>query len=313
MQAASKIPLFSTPSSKDRFQRPFIKPLSYTQENKENRDLKNLKPINRKQAVFIENPPRKLSLASQDTTLLSPGHVLTISKPMSFKSPQRPNNIVSYNIKGSSNKIQTSPGMNQEKLSERDQKEKNKDNILDRVKIFSSDLMNSTKSFINFKLNRFSHREKCACEAGLSSKQTCEIALGWLFKRYSKKDLPYLQTVYENLQKNPIIEEKLKAQINRDLLRTFPNCEFFKEGHEGIKVLEKVLITFASYDPQIGYVQGMNYIAGFFIYHAEEYIAFWLLASMFELFELRDVYLPSKKFIHFNSFFIIFFLLIFPL
>lgn len=39
----------------------------------------------------------------------------------------------------------------------------------------------------------------------------------------------------------------------------------------------------------------MNYIAGNLLYHAEEYIAFWLLEMIFERLELRDVYLPSRS------------------
>ena len=38
----------------------------------------------------------------------------------------------------------------------------------------------------------------------------------------------------------------------------------------------------------------MNFIAASLLYHAEEYIAFWLLVMLFEMFELRDIYLPSK-------------------
>lgn len=30
------------------------------------------------------------------------------------------------------------------------------------------------------------------------------------------------------------------------------------------------------------------------MYHAEEHIAFWILANTFERFEMRDIYLPSK-------------------
>jgi len=41
----------------------------------------------------------------------------------------------------------------------------------------------------------------------------------------------------------------------------------------------------------------MNYIAGHFCYHAEEYVAFWLFAMVVEMFEMRDVYLPSIIFI----------------
>jgi hypothetical protein len=58
--------------------------------------------------------------------------------------------------------------------------------------------------------------------------------------------------------------------------------------------LERVLNAFAKYDPQIGYVQGINFIAASLIFHAEEYISFWLLVMIFEMFEMRDIYLPSR-------------------
>ena len=47
---------------------------------------------------------------------------------------------------------------------------------------------------------------------------------------------------------------------------------------------------------KIGYVQGMNFIAAALLYHAEEYIAFWLFILIFERFEMRDIYLPSNVF-----------------
>lgn len=59
--------------------------------------------------------------------------------------------------------------------------------------------------------------------------------------------------------------------------------------------LERVLNAFAKYDPQIGYVQGMNFIVGSLLYHAEEYIAFWLLVMIVENFEMRDVFMPSNE------------------
>jgi outer membrane protein assembly factor BamD (BamD/ComL family) len=41
-------------------------------------------------------------------------------------------------------------------------------------------------------------------------------------------------------------------QIMRDLTRTFPNHEYFKDGSEGLKRLRNVLIAFANYDKQVG-------------------------------------------------------------
>ena len=71
--------------------------------------------------------------------------------------------------------------------------------------------------------------------------------------------------------------------------------------------MRRILVTFSIYEPQIGrvfflknifiinlgYVQGMNFLAGNLLYHSEEFVAFWLFVMLFEMFELRDIYLPS--------------------
>lgn len=313
------LPHPSKTSPKNHFLRPFIKPIPLSQANKENQATPNINkpttPLNKKQAVFTGNP-RKFSLTPQETNdLLSPGHYPQSShKIPTFKSPQRKTPSY-FNVKGDSSRQTTffnSPENNKKSTynyaindknsnnnnnslaNESHLKEtKNKENIFDRMKVFSNDIMQSAKSFINHKLNSLSAREKCACETGLKSEETCQKAFKWLYKRYKKNDLVYLKNLYEKLQNNLLVEEVTRSQISRDILRTYPNCDLFKEGHDGTKILERVLLTFACYDPQIGYVQGMNYIAGFFLYHAEEFIAFWLLALIFELFELRDIYLPS--------------------
>jgi hypothetical protein len=40
----------------------------------------------------------------------------------------------------------------------------------------------------------------------------------------------------------------------------------------------------------------MNFIAANIVYHAEEWLAFWVLELIFERLEIRDVFLPSKIF-----------------
>jgi hypothetical protein len=50
----------------------------------------------------------------------------------------------------------------------------------------------------------------------------------------------------------------------------------------------------------IGYVQGMNFIVGFFLYHSEEYISFWLFTSLIEEYDLRQVYLTGNLMIEVN-------------
>lgn len=39
----------------------------------------------------------------------------------------------------------------------------------------------------------------------------------------------------------------------------------------------------------------MNIIAAVILYHAEEYVAFWIMTIIFEKLELRDVFLPCKN------------------
>mmetsp|Transcript_1014 Transcript_1014/g.1009 ORF Transcript_1014/g.1009 Transcript_1014/m.1009 type:complete len:83 (+) Transcript_1014:411-659(+) len=43
----------------------------------------------------------------------------------------------------------------------------------------------------------------------------------------------------------------------------------------------------------MGYVQGMNFIAGALLWHATEVDAFWLFVGLMENYEIRDTYLPS--------------------
>jgi hypothetical protein len=38
----------------------------------------------------------------------------------------------------------------------------------------------------------------------------------------------------------------------------------------------------------------MNYFAANLLYHAEEFVAFWTMTMIFEMFELREIYAPSN-------------------
>jgi hypothetical protein len=39
----------------------------------------------------------------------------------------------------------------------------------------------------------------------------------------------------------------------------------------------------------------MNFIVGFFLYHCEEHVAFWLFVSLFEEYQVREIYLDGIK------------------
>jgi Rab-GTPase-TBC domain len=55
--------------------------------------------------------------------------------------------------------------------------------------------------------------------------------------------------------------------------------------------MRRVLTAFANYDHQVDYVQGMNFIVGALLFHANEVMAFWLFVSLIEDCEMRDIYM----------------------
>eukprot|EP01062_Namystynia_karyoxenos_P005476 TRINITY_DN11911_c0_g1_i1.p1 TRINITY_DN11911_c0_g1~~TRINITY_DN11911_c0_g1_i1.p1 ORF type:complete len:496 (+),score=217.44 TRINITY_DN11911_c0_g1_i1:112-1488(+) len=58
-------------------------------------------------------------------------------------------------------------------------------------------------------------------------------------------------------------------QIRMDMTRTFPNNAFFL-ALNGLERLERILVAYAVRNPDVGYCQGMNYIAGFLLVMLEE-------------------------------------------
>ena len=100
------------------------------------------------------------------------------------------------------------------------------------------------------------------------------------------------------------IDRKNYLQIKRDLNRTYPNSKYFSEGGQGQKSMENVLIAFSKYDTQVGYVQGMNFLAGALVYHCSEEIAFWVFVSLIEDYEIREVYLPGLPGLYMHTYII---------
>lgn len=71
--------------------------------------------------------------------------------------------------------------------------------------------------------------------------------------------------------------------IERDLERTFPDNFYFKTNKEDSQVigkLRRVLQAFAQFNPQIGYCQSLNFIAGLLLLFADETTTFWMLVTI---------------------------------
>lgn len=103
--------------------------------------------------------------------------------------------------------------------------------------------------------------------------------------------------IYDKIVKNTKgIENKDTEVIERDLNRTFPDNIFFNKftGVESskipevveetamIKSLRRVLIAFAHFQPQIGYCQSLNFLAGLLLIFMSEEHSFWMLVILTE-------------------------------
>ena len=87
---------------------------------------------------------------------------------------------------------------------------------------------------------------------------------------------------YDDLIQNGVDDPVIVAQISMDINRTLTDNVFFRDG-PGVVKLNEVLIAYSRRNPEIGYCQGMNLIAGSLLLimpTSEE--AFWLLTSMIE-------------------------------
>lgn len=97
--------------------------------------------------------------------------------------------------------------------------------------------------------------------------------------------------IYRSLliQHSPFVET-----ITRDLHHTFPRSPMFrdKDGY-GQRAICNVLVAFSVYDTQVGYCQGMGFLAALFLSLVDEVSAFWLLVTVMEAsrYGLRGQYL----------------------
>jgi hypothetical protein len=83
--------------------------------------------------------------------------------------------------------------------------------------------------------------------------------------------------------------------IEWDLPRTFPTLAFFHDGGAMHTGLERVLLCFALYRPDIGYVQGMSFVVATLLLYMDEFEAFKCLANLLSRRLYRDFYGLKKK------------------
>lgn len=103
-------------------------------------------------------------------------------------------------------------------------------------------------------------------------------------------DSPHKQLYVEYLkQTSP--SEKL---IRRDIARTFPDHDFFKEKDGlGQESLFNVMKAYSLHDREVGYCQGSGFIVGLLLMQMPEEEAFAVLVKLMQDYRLRELFKPS--------------------
>ncbi|KAL4073899.1 rab-GTPase-TBC domain-containing protein [Scleroderma citrinum] len=100
-----------------------------------------------------------------------------------------------------------------------------------------------------------------------------------------------LENTYLTLLRESSPHEK---SIIRDLGRTFPHHEFFTDGQGiGQENLFNVLKAYSLYDTQVGYCQGLPFVAAVLLLNMPDEQAFCLLVRLMHSYDLRGHFLPE--------------------
>lgn len=142
---------------------------------------------------------------------------------------------------------------------------------------------NNNQSIMRRSLSLFSlEKNEDSCRYG---KKWCQIT--GVPEESSKYYETVLRVNYEKEALQPSV-----TQIDLDVPRTFLESPYFSKGTGG-EILKRVLYAISRYNPNLGYVQGMNYIVACLLYHCSESDAFWLFLKLVYDYDLVQNYLPQ--------------------
>eukprot|EP01117_Protostelium_nocturnum_P010394 TRINITY_DN3739_c0_g1_i1.p2 TRINITY_DN3739_c0_g1~~TRINITY_DN3739_c0_g1_i1.p2 ORF type:complete len:431 (+),score=119.20 TRINITY_DN3739_c0_g1_i1:418-1710(+) len=98
--------------------------------------------------------------------------------------------------------------------------------------------------------------------------------------------------VYEEILKMMPAKCKYMDQINADVPRTFPSHDFFR-NQDGQRQLRNILMAFTTLKGDIGYCQGLNYLAGVMLIHMDEESALWMLMQLMKKYDFEGFYIEG--------------------
>ncbi|KAF9103154.1 hypothetical protein BGX29_003712 [Mortierella sp. GBA35] len=111
---------------------------------------------------------------------------------------------------------------------------------------------------------------------------------GLIWQSMSQASSTYLETMYSKLLLEHSPYERI---IQRDLARTFPQVDMFKEeGGKGQEMLRNILKAYSLYDPHVGYCQGLGFLVGPLLMNMDEKEAFCVFVRLMETYDMRTMF-----------------------
>jgi len=108
-----------------------------------------------------------------------------------------------------------------------------------------------------------------------------------------------MDQIYDYHSTHPRTEEMVN-EIQRDVVRTMPSHPLFSTasglvGEENRKKLFRVLLGVSNAQSEVGYCQGMNFVAATLLINLEmnEVNSFWMFLSLIRHYHFRDLYSPA--------------------
>ncbi|KAG0174376.1 GTPase-activating protein [Apophysomyces sp. BC1034] len=117
---------------------------------------------------------------------------------------------------------------------------------------------------------------------------------GMIWQLFAKSKDNKLESQYMQLLKQESVYEKA---ITRDLERTFPHHDYF-QTKDGQEALFNVVKAYSLYDTDVGYCQGIAYIAGPLLTNMPEEEAFCVLVQLMNRYTLRGHFTPNTDLLH---------------
>ena len=143
------------------------------------------------------------------------------------------------------------------------------------------DMLNNYKKYQTTKRSKLKSRTRKGIPDSLRS-------IVWQLFAESQK--LFQKNLFENLDKQEL-DKETEGVIIKDLDRTFPSCQLFKEKYGmGQRKLFRVLANYSKFNKVLGYVQGMGYLAAIFLLYMDEESSFYMLHSLVKNYGFEGLY-----------------------